>query len=123
MPLDVLTIKTAKPKDKTYRLYDANGLYLEVTKKGSKLWRLKYRYAGKEKRLSFGSFPAISLKDARLLKDDAKKHLSNDIDPGELKKEIKLQKISDSKNSFESVTWEWICKHKNNQHGSSVEQA
>ena len=61
MALDALTVKGSKPKEKLYRLYDSNGLYLEVTPKGGKLWRLKYRYAGKEKRLSFGAFPNISL--------------------------------------------------------------
>jgi integrase len=113
MALDALTVKGAKPKDKRYRLYDTNGLYLEVTPKGGKLWRLKYRYAGKEKLLSLGTFPTTSLKEARTLKDDAKKHLSNDIDPSALKKEIKQNKLAESKNSFEAVTREWILKHNN----------
>ena len=113
MALDALTVKDAKPKEKRYRLYDTNGLYLEITPKGGKLWRLKYRYAGKEKLLSLGTFPNISLKEARSLKDDAKKHLSNDIDPSELKKEIKQNKLADAKNSFEMVSREWIIKHKN----------
>ena len=120
MALDALTVKGAKPKEKRYRLYDTNGLYLEITPKGGKLWRLKYRYAGKEKLLSLGTFPTISLKEARTLKDDAKKHLSNDIDPSELKKEIKQNKLADSKNSFEAVTREWIVKHKNKWSASNT---
>ncbi len=113
MALDALTVKGSKPKEKSYRLYDSNGLYLEITPKGGKLWRLKYRYAGKEKRLSLGTFPDISLKQARSLKDEAKKQLANDIDPGELKKELKQSKLADAKNNFEAVAREWIYKNRN----------
>ena len=63
MSLTIVAINHAKPKDKTYRLYDEKGLYLEVTKAGGKLWRLKYRFGGKEKRLAIGPYPEISLKE------------------------------------------------------------
>ena len=69
MSLTIVTINHAKPKGKTYRLYDEKGLYLEVTKAGGKLWRLKYRFGGKEKRLAIGPYPEISLKDARAARD------------------------------------------------------
>jgi hypothetical protein len=113
MALDALTVKASKPKEKRYRLYDANSLYLEITPKGGKLWRLKYRYAGKEKLLSLGAFPNISLKNARVLKNDAKKQLANDLDPGELKKELKQSKLAAAQNNFEAITREWIYKNRN----------
>ena len=112
MALNNLTIKGAKPKDKKYRLPDANGLYLEITPSGGKLWRMKYRYAGKEKLLSFGRFPDISLKDAREFKNEAKKLLANGIDPSETKKALKQKKLDSVKNNFEAVAREWIDKNK-----------
>ena len=65
MALSNTAIINAKARDKNYRLYDEKGLYLEVTKSGGKLWRLKYRFGGKEKRLAIGSYPERSLKVAR----------------------------------------------------------
>ena len=114
MKLTTLTIKAAKPNDKKYRLPDGNGLYLEITPSGGKLWRMKYRFAGKEKLLSFGGFPTISLRDAREFKNEAKKLLANDIDPSEAKKAIKQKKVDNVKNGFESVAREWVEKNKNN---------
>lgn len=119
MPLTNLEIKSAKPKEKAYRLYDSGGLYLEVSPSGGKLWRMKYRFAGKEKRLSFGKFPSISLKDARSKQADAKKHLENDIDPSALKKELKKSKLNADKNSFEAVAREWMHKNVDKWSGSN----
>lgn len=65
MALTDTQIRQAKPREKAYRLSDAKGLYLEVTTAGSKCWRFKYRFAGKEKRLSMGMYPRVTLKDAR----------------------------------------------------------
>lgn len=76
MKLTVRQIDTAKPKEKPYKLSDGGGLYLEVTTNGSRYWRLKYRYAGKEKRLAFGVYPEVSLAQAREKRDAAKKLLS-----------------------------------------------
>jgi len=113
MALNTLAIKGAKPKEKSYRLYDANGLYIEIAPSGGKLWRFKYRFAGKEKRLSLGSFPTITLKQARSLKEDAKRLLNDGIDPAAYKKELKQSQLADAKNSFEIVTREWIHKNRN----------
>ena len=85
MPLTIVAINHAKPKDKTYRLYDEKGLYLEVTKSGGKLWRLKYRFGGKEKRLAIGTYPEITLKDARAARDAARAQLAAGTDPSEYK--------------------------------------
>ncbi|WP_417323540.1 Arm DNA-binding domain-containing protein [Enterobacter asburiae] len=65
MTLNARQVETAKPRDKAYKLADGGGLYLMVNTNGSKYWRMKYRFAGKEKKLSFGTYPDISLSEAR----------------------------------------------------------
>ncbi|MCD6034635.1 MAG: hypothetical protein K0R63_376 [Rickettsiales bacterium] len=77
MKLTAIALKTAKPKDKLYRLFDGNGLYLEVTPAGGTYWRFKYRFNGKEKRMAFGVFPDTSLQNAREKRRLAKKKLDN----------------------------------------------
>ncbi len=74
--LTEMAIKQAKPAERPRRLFDAQGLYLEVAPSGGKWWRLKYRHAGKERRLSFGVYPAVSLKEARQRRDEARKLLA-----------------------------------------------
>ena len=109
MPLTDIQIRNAKPTEKSYKLYDGGGLYLEVAKSGGKLWRMKYSYARKEKLLSFGSYPIISLADARKRRDDAKNLLANDTDPSEVKRIKKQQREIASANSFEAVTRDWLA--------------
>ncbi len=82
MTLSDVTIRKAKPADKTQRLFDGGGLYLEVSPAGGKWWRLKYRFGGKEKRLSLGTYPDTGLADARDKRDAARKLLAADVDPG-----------------------------------------
>ena len=110
MSLTDAQCKTAQPKEKTYRLSDSAGLYLEVTPSGSRYWRMKYRFAGKEKRLAFGVYPEISLKEARLKRDDARKLLSNEVDPGAVKKAQKASRTEAASNSFEAIAREWYAK-------------
>ena len=107
MSLTIVAINHAKPKDKTYRLYDEKGLYLEVTKAGGKLWRLKYRFGGKEKRLAIGTYPEISLKDARAARDAARAQLAAGTDPSEYKKLMKTTSLTNSANTFEAIAREW----------------
>jgi integrase len=85
-------------------------MYLEVSPKGGKWWRLKYRINGKEKRLSLGVYPEISLKDARERRTDAKRLLADDIDPSEYRKANKSRSLEQSKNSFEAIAREWYLK-------------
>lgn len=80
--LTELAIKHAKAKDKDYKLSDSEGLYLYVTKAGHRSWRLKYRFAGKERRLILGSWPDVSLADARRRKNSARASISEGRDPG-----------------------------------------
>lgn len=108
MPLTDSAIKTAKPKDKPYKLSDAHGLYLEITPTGSKLWRLKYRIAGKEKKLAFGAYPLTTLAEAREHRDTARKLLADGIDPGEQKKaDRQAQKVTGV--TFEALAREWYA--------------
>ena len=102
-------IKNLKEKDKQYKVTDEKGMFLLIKTNGGKYWRFKYRFAGKEKSLSIGVYPEISLKQARLKRDEAKKLLSNNIDPSEIKQSAKL---SESEDSFEYVAREWHIKHK-----------
>ncbi len=111
MPLTDTAIRNANPADKARKLFDGGGLYLEVAPSGGKWWRLKYRYGGKEKRLSLGVYPDVSLKDARERRDEARKLLANDIDPSEHRQAQKAAKEDRVANSFEVVAREWHAKH------------
>ena len=86
MPLSDIVIRKAKPADKPVRLFDGGGLYLEISPTGGELWRLKYRFGGKEKRLALGIYPDVSLALAREGRDEARKLLAQEIDPGEHRK-------------------------------------
>lgn len=101
-------IKAAKPRLKPYKLSDGLGLYVEVTPIGTKLWRQKYRFHGKEKRLSFGVYPEVSITTARARRDEARVQLSNGIDPAEVRKTAKLAAVTIAKNSFEMLALEWV---------------
>lgn len=107
MPLTDVLIKTAKPGPKPVRLFDGGGLYLEVAPSGGKWWRLKYRHDGKEKRLSLGTYPDTSLKDARERRDLARRDLAAGIDPGAKRKAEKATRTALAANTFEAVAREW----------------
>lgn len=109
--LSATKVRSAKPdseKPKTYRLFDGGGLYLEVTKKGGKYWRLKYYFHGKEKRLAIGVYPTVSLADARTARHDAKRLLAQGLDPSTAKKIAKLEGKSANDNTFRAVAIEWL---------------
>lgn len=86
---------------------DGGGLYLEVTAAGGRYWRWKYRYGGKEKRMAFGVYPAVGLKEARARRDEAKLTLSRGTDPGAEKKATKIKVSTEAANSFKAVALEW----------------
>ena len=106
-------VRNAKPGPKAVKLFDGGGLYLEVAPAGGKWWRLKYRHGGKEKRISFGVYPDVSLKDARERRDEARKLIANGIDPSKTrqdgKAEAKAQAAEDT-NTFEVVARDWHAK-------------
>lgn len=110
MALTDVKVKNAKKGEKQVKLSDSDGMYLLVTPAGGKCWRLKYRFGGKEKTLALGTYPEISLADARVRRDEARKLLANDVDPGEAKKAKKAAGIEAGANSFEVVAREWHSK-------------
>lgn len=107
MKLNARQVDAAKPREKAYKLADGAGLYLEVVPSGSRYWRMKYRFNGKEKRMAFGVYPAVSLAQARALRDEAKKKLADGIDPSFAKKEEKLVRDVQLNNTFQAVALEW----------------
>jgi integrase len=111
MPLTDTAIKNAKPRSKPWRAFDGGGLYLEISPAGGKWWRLKYRFDGKEKRLSLGVYPEVSLKDARGRRDAFRKLLADGVDPGVNRKAINSARSERSGNSFEVVAREFYAKY------------
>ena len=107
MPLTDVKVRTAKPQDKPYKLADGGGLYLLVNTNGSRYWRLKYRVMGREKLLSIGVYPDISLAVARQKRDEARNVLAEGNDPSALKKAEKQAKKIVAENTFESIAREW----------------
>lgn len=108
MPLTNTKIKNSHPRDKTYRLFDGGGLYLEIPPRGNKRWRYKYRHDDKEKRISLGVYPEASLKEARQKRADARKLLDANIDPSKERRAAKIARIGNCANSFEVITNEWL---------------
>ena len=104
-------IRNTKSGEKLVRLFDERGLYLEISPRGGRWWRLKYRFAGKEKRLSLGVYPDVSLKDARDRRDASRKLLADGIDPSEHRKAMKSARADRAANSFEVVAREWFAKY------------
>ena len=110
MSLSDAFIKAAKPKQRAYRLFDGGGLYLEIAPNGGKWWRLKYRFARKEKRLSLGVYPETGLKDAREKRDANRSLLRNGIDPSASRKAQHAAQADAGANSFEVIAREWYAK-------------
>lgn len=106
--------RNAKPDDKPYKLSDEKGLFLLIHPNGSKYWRMKYRAAGKEKLLSIGVYPEVSLAEARDKRDAARKQLKDGGDPSAAKQEEKRTRKIAAANSFEAIAREWLenIKHK-----------
>lgn len=110
MPLTDTAIKNAKPDAKQVKLFDGGGLFLLVTTSGKKWWRLKYRFAGKEKLLAIGVYPEVGLAAARKKRDEARDKIAAGIDPTEARKAEKRSTRLNAENSFEAVTREWHAK-------------
>ncbi len=110
MPLSDVAIRAAKPGAKPIKLSDERGLFLLVQPSGGKLWRLKYRIAGKEKKLSLGRYPDVALKEARERAADARKLIASGIDPSEKKRSDRLEATLNAANTFAIVGEEYIAK-------------
>ena len=112
MPLSDLRIRNLKPKDKPYKRSDFHGLFILVNPRGSKLWRFKYRFRDKEKLISFGAYPSVSLLQARKMRDQAREKLAAGIDPSEQRQEEKAVERLNAENSFENVAKGYVNKIK-----------
>lgn len=111
MALTDTAVRTAKPKDKPYKLSDERGLFLLATPSGGKLWRLKYRIDGKEKLLALGPYPEVSLAQARERREEARKLLAAGIDPSAHKQAAKAANVAEAVNTFEVVGREWLREY------------
>jgi len=109
MALTDSKVKQAKPTDKTYRLADEKGLYLEIHPNGSRYWRHKYRFNKKEKRMAYGVYPDVSLKDAREKRDNTRKLLADGVDPSLAKKAQQFSQNEAHTNNFEAIAREWFA--------------
>jgi integrase len=110
MPLSDTKVKNAKPREKAYKLADSEGLFLLVTPKGSKYWRFKYRFKGKEKLLALGVYDDVTLAEARERRNEARSKLAKKIDPGLDKQKQKQTDKLLAQNSFELIAREWFSK-------------
>jgi integrase len=110
-----IKVRNARPRDKAFKIFDSDGLFLFVTPSGSKLWRVKYRFGGKEKLLALGAFggsPNITLKAARIERDDARALLRKNIDPGKARKAEKLAAaVAATIETFTDVASEYFALH------------
>ncbi|MBX9883978.1 MAG: Arm DNA-binding domain-containing protein [Novosphingobium sp.] len=112
MPLSETSIRKLKPRDKPYKVADEKGLYLSVTPSGGRLWNMKFRnQVGIEKKLSLGSYPELSLREARDRRDEARKQLANGIDPAEQKQRDKIAAKISAGNTFTAVAEAYIAKN------------
>ncbi|CQI89191.1 integrase [Yersinia rohdei] len=119
MALTDTKVRAAKPEANDYSLVDGDGMVLLVHPNGSKYWRLRYRFSGKEKMLALGKYPEVSLADARARRDEARKHLANGIDPSENKKAVQAEQEQEAI-TFEVVVREW---HASNRQWSEAHSA
>lgn len=112
MALTDIKVRTTKPSDKPFKLTDGQGMHLLINPNGSKYWRLQYRFGGKQKVLALGVYPIVSLGEARRKRDEAKKLVSDGIDPSEKKKADKIEQSEAL--TFEAVARDWhtACKRK-----------
>jgi integrase len=112
MAISDIKIRSARASEKPVKLFDGGGLFLLITPRGGKLWRLKYRHEGKEKLLALGTYPEISLSDARERRDKARKQIANGIDPGAVRKAQKQAETEETE-TFEVIAREWYTKFTN----------
>lgn len=112
MALSDVAVRNAKPREKEYKLSDSGGLYLLVTPAGGKLWRLKFRVDGREKKLAIGAYPEIGLGDARKRRDEARELIAAGKDPSREKQQAKYRAKVSAANTFGEIAKEFLDKRK-----------
>lgn len=111
-PLTATQVANAKPKANMYKMFDGGGLFLQVNPSGGKHWKMKYRKNdGKEGLLTFGSYPAVSLEQARKLRDEARANKAAGVDPGAARREEKAERLNRATNTLEAVARDWMDVH------------
>ena len=111
MSLTDVAIRRARPSKKSRKMFDGRGLYLEIAPRGGKWWRIKYRFEGRDRRISLGVYPNVSLKEARRRGDESRRLLAAGIDPSAYRRAQKAALAQRSANTFEAVAREWFSKH------------
>ena len=112
MPLTDVGIRAAKPAERPYKMADGGGMFMQITPAGGKLWRLKYRFDGREKLLSIGAYPEISLSEARKQREAARSMLALGTDPSREKRRAKVQAQQGAENTFDAIAAEYCAKRK-----------
>lgn len=120
MPLTNAAVRALKPEERSYRKHDDRGLYVEVFPTGSKLWRYKYRYLGKEKRLALGAYPDVKLGEARRGRDAARLKLDDGLDPCLERKRAKASRRLGADNTFSVIATEFIRKREKERFASAT---
>jgi len=110
MALTVTAINAAKARDKAYKLADSLGLYLLVAPSGGRLWRMNYRFLGRQKTLSFGNYPDVSLAKAREKRSEAREALADGRDPAEVRKEKVREQRAKAEETFRAIADEWFSR-------------
>ena len=123
MKLTDVNIRKAKPGDKTRKLSDGGGLFIQIETTGGKLWRFQYWFEGKRKLLAFGKYPDISLQEARKRHQEAREQLAQGIDPAAAKRAQKAASADWAANSFEVVAREWFERWKGNKSAGTIQRA
>jgi len=110
MALSSLAVTRAKPRDKAYKLADGHGLYLLVTPRGGRYWRMNYRFNGSAKTMAMGVFPLVTLAEAREKREEARKLLASGSDPIAKRTEVRAQEAFEAATRFRTVAEEWLAK-------------
>ena len=118
MPLSDLKIRKSKQRDKPYRISDGLGLYITIKPSGSKLWHFRYQFMGREKLLSLGTYPILSLADARIKRDEAKKLLADGVDPSRQKRLDQIDAATKARMTFKEVGEEYFPKPRGSKPGT-----
>ena len=112
MPLNDAQVRNAKAKDKPYKLSDMNGLYVLVSTTGARLWRYKYRLAGKEGVFAIGEYPEVSLAEARAEHGKARDLVKQGIHPLHQRRQEELQRVTEAGNTFKAISKDWIAQNR-----------